>query len=166
MSIEELSIKLADLMEKETAVLNEISIQEESLQKTLRDSNWDQMEIIISRLSPLSDEMDKIEVERNNVYQKLKSKLNKSETDGFYSITVHMEGETRERCLAGYRKMKVALLRMKGITSGIDQYIRAVGDASKTVLDEVFPHRRGRIYSSTGSARPVHSAPMVLNRQL
>jgi len=166
MSIDALSLKLADLMEKETNVLNEISREEENLQQALRKSSWEEMEIIINKLSPLSVKMDRLEIDREKVYQKLKTMLDKKEEDGFYSIAMHMHGQTREGCLGGYRKMKVALLRMQGITAGIDQYVRTVGDTSRSVLNEVFPHRKGRIYSKTGSEKPVQSDPMILNRHL
>ena len=166
MSIDALSSKLAGLMEKETDLLNEISSQEEKLQKALRANNWEELESIINRISPLSLKMEKVETDRDKVYKKLKEKLEKKEEDGFYSVAMHMKGKTRENCLGGYRKMKVALLRMQGITAGIDQYVRTVGETSRIVLDEVFPHRKGKIYSNNGSAKPVQADPMVLNRHL
>ena len=166
MSIDALSVKLAELMETETELLNEISHEEENLQNALRKNSWDEMELIINRISPLSVRMERVEIDRDRVYQKLKVRLKKSDDDGFYSVAMHMKGNTRESCLGGYRKMKVALLRMQGITAGIDQYVRTVGETSKAVLDEVFPHRRGKIYSNNGSAKPVQADPMVLNRHL
>ena len=110
--------------------------------------------------------MDKVESDREKVYQKLKTKLKKSDKDGFYSLAIHMNGKTRENCLGGFRKMKLALLRMQGITAGIDQYVKTVGETSKTVLDEVFPHRKGRIYLKNGIEKQAQSDPMVLNRHL
>ncbi len=166
MSIETLSMKLADLMEKETELLNRISSEEENLQKALRNNSWEDMEKIISRLSPLSDSMEKVEEERNDTYLKLKTRLDKSENDGFYSVVMNMKDASRERCLGGYRKMKIALLRMQGITAGINQYVRTVGDTSRSILEEVFPHRKGRIYSQNGSAKPIQSDPLILNRHL
>lgn len=166
MSIDALSVKLANLMNKETEILDSISVEEEKLQQSLRESNWEKMESIISNLSPLSENMEKVEDERNKVYMKLKTRLNKTDSDGFYAVAMHMKGQNREDCLGGYRKMKVALLRMQGITAGIDQYVRAVGDTSKAVLDEVFPHRKGRIYSNRGCEKPVQADPMILNRHL
>lgn len=166
MSIDTLSTKLADLMVKETELLNEISGQEEKLQQALRDNSWSDMEKIISTIGPLSIKMERIENERDRVYRKLKEKLDKKENDGFYSVAMHMKGQTREDCLGGYRRMKVAVLRMQGLTAGIDQYVRSVGETSRLVLDEVFPHRKGKIYSNNGSAKPVQADPMVLNRHL
>jgi hypothetical protein len=124
------------------------------------------MEAVISNLNPLSETMEETEKQRDLLYKKLKKKLDKKDTDGFYSIVSHMEGSTRESCLSGYRKMKMALLRMQGITAGIDQYVRAVGDTSRAVLNEVFPHRKGRLYSCNGSERHAQADPMVLNRHL
>ncbi|MDC7127316.1 MAG: hypothetical protein PQJ46_17265, partial [Spirochaetales bacterium] len=106
------------------------------------------------------------EEQRNLVYIELKKLLNKKSDDGFYSVALHLEGDCRERCLSSYRKMKVALLRMQGITIGIDQYVKTVGDTTRSVLDEVFPHRRGDIYSKSGNKKPAQNDPMVLNKQL
>lgn len=166
MSIDALSIKLAELMEQETELLNNISHEEETLQQALRTASWEKMEVIINNISPMSLKMEKVESDRDKVYQKLKVQLKKRDEDGFYSIAIHMKGKTRENCLGGYRKMKVALLRMQGVTAGIDQYVRIVGATSKTVLDEVFPHRKGRIYSKTGIEKLAQSDPMILNRHL
>jgi len=166
MSIDTLSVKLANLMNEETILLDSISSEEEKLQKALRDNLWEDMEVIINTLSPLSAKMEKVEDARNSTYLKLKSNLNKNDDDGFYAVAMHMKGQNREDCLGGYRKMKIALLRMQGITAGIDQYVRTVGETSKAVLEEVFPHRKGRIYSSRGCEKPVQSDPMILNRHL
>jgi len=164
--IDALGVKLAKLMKEETELLNMISCEEEKLQRALRSSNWNEMEVVINMLAPLSERMETIEEMRDLTFQKLKMKLSMKETDGFYAIAAHMEGSTRENCLGSYRKMKIALLRMRGLTSGIDQYVRTVGDTSRAVLNEVFPHRKGSIYSSTGNARPAAADPMVLNRHL
>ena len=166
MKIEALGMKLAQLMTEETELLNRISSEEEQLQKALRENSWNEMEFAINRLSPLSSEMEKVEQERNSLFLKMKKKLNMSDADGFYAVAAHLDGEVREDCLRGYRKMKIALLKMRGLTSGIDQYVRTVGEASRAVLNEIFPHRKGSIYSSTGNARPAASDPMVLNRRL
>ncbi len=166
MRIDALGEKLAKLMKEETDLLNEISSEEEKLQKALRASNWNDMEVVINKLTPLSQRMEAIEEKRNTVFQKLKIRLCKKESDGFYAVAAHMEGRTREDCLSGYRKMKIALLKMRGITSGIDQYVRTVGETSRTVLNEVFPHRKGSLYSSNGNTKPAAADPMVLNRHL
>ncbi len=166
MNVDTLSEKLAGLMEEETGILNEICCEEEKLQKALRKNSWDEMETIIKGLNPLSVKMEKVEAERDKIYRKLKVKLNKSEKDGFYAVAMHMKGMTRENCLSGYRKMKIALLKMQGITAGIDQYVRIVGETSRLVLDEVFPHRKGKIYSNNGIAKPVQADPMVFSRHL
>ena len=166
MNIDGLSTELGDLMQKETSLLNEISREEERLQQALRDNNWQEMEAVINKLTPLSVLMERTEAERDKVYKKLQKKLKKDDSDGFYSVAAHMNADDRENCLSGYRKMKVALLRMQGITAGIDQYVRSVGATSRAVLDEVFPHRKGRLYSAGGMERPQQSDPMVLNRHL
>jgi hypothetical protein len=166
MKIDALGEKLAKLMKEETDLLNLISCEEEKLQKSLRASNCNEMEAVINKLAPLSLRMESTEEERDMVFQKLKSRLGKKESDGFYAVAAHFEGSTREGCLSGYRKMKIALLRMRGLTSGIDQYVRTVGDTSRAVLNEVFPHRKGSIYSSNGNTRQAAADPMVLNRHL
>ncbi|MBI9105209.1 MAG: hypothetical protein JEZ04_00600 [Spirochaetales bacterium] len=166
MKLDALGMKLAKLMDAETELLNIICFEEEKLQKALRANNWNEMEVVINKLAPVSERMETIEADRDSVYQSMKTKLGKKQSDGFYSVAAHMDGRTREDCLSGYRKLKIALLRMRGLTSGIDQYVRTVGDTSRAVLNEVFPHRKGSIYSSTGSTRPVQSDPMVLNRHL
>ncbi|MDC7228033.1 MAG: hypothetical protein PQJ61_14820 [Spirochaetales bacterium] len=166
MSIDTLSEKLANLMTEETNLLNSISDKEEKLQKALRENKWDDMEIIINSLSPLSLKMEKVEAERDKTFNTLKRELNKKEDDGFYAVAMHMNDKNREDCLGGYRRMKIALLKMQGITAGIDQYVRTVGETSRAVLEEVFPHRKGRIYSNRGCEKPVQADPMILNRHL
>ena len=166
MSIDTLSVKLANLMKKETELLNKISSEEEKLQKALRENNWENMERIICSLNPITVKMEQVEEERNKTYLKLKSKLNKKEDDGFYSVAVNMNDQNREDCLGAYRRLKIALLKMQGITAGIDQYVHTVGETSRAVLEEVFPHRKGRIYSNRGSEKPVQADPMILNRHL
>ena len=166
MNIDGLSAELGNLMEKETGLLNEICREEEKIQQALRDNNWDEMEIVINKLMPLSVLMERTEAERDKIFRKMKSKLKKSDEDGFYAVAAHMKGENRENCLSGYRKMKIALLKMQGITAAIDHYVRTVGNTGRAVLNEVFPHRRGRLYSADGVERPLQSDPMVLNRHL
>ena len=164
MTINILSEKLADLMEKETDLIETISAEEQLLQKTLTEKNWSEMEKVICRLSPLSAKVEKIESDREKVFNTLMDACGKKESEGFYAVAMYMEGDVKERCMASYRKLKVSLLKVQSITGSIDQYVKNVGNTTQKILSEIFPYRKGSIYSSRGGTRPVHSDPMVFNR--
>lgn len=161
-----IGMELALVMEKETEILDKICNEEKKLQKAIIACNWDAMERTINALEPLSNTIKPIDERRNNIYAQLLESLNKSEDSSFYSIAMKLSGKSKDLCLEGYRKLKIALLKMKGTSLEIDQYTRIVGETKKNILDEILPYMKGDIYSSKGMTKPASSDPMVVSRSL
>jgi hypothetical protein len=55
---------------------------------------------------------------------------------------------------------------VKGITGGLDSYLRGAVRTNKAVLDQIFPDQRGTLYSSRGRREDADGRAMVLDRKL
>ncbi len=84
----------------------------------------------------------------------------------FYQLVVRMPQDVQEPLAEAYRRIKITVTQIEGISLAIDVYIRSVGEVMNQVLGEFYPHRKGNIYSRHGRSVPVNSNPMIFNKSL
>ena len=166
MHIKNLSRRLIALMGKEILLLNEFEQTEQMVRQYIRESDWGKLNTTLKMIDSLSDSIDEVEEQRHSVYQKLRSLVGEGPNTNFYQVVVHLDPETREECASLYRGLKMAVIKIQGITWSIDAHIRAVSNTIGSFLDEVFPHRKGRMYSKQGTAKVGDTGPMVVNQSL
>ena len=84
----------------------------------------------------------------------------------FYRLTVNLELKTKNHINDLYRKLKLSVLSLQNMNWRINTYVGTVTGIMKQTLKEIYPNRRGSLYSRSGLIREVESNPMVLNKKL
>jgi AAA+ ATPase superfamily predicted ATPase len=72
----------------------------------------------------------------------------------------------RDELFALYRQLRLALIRVKGNAGLLGFYLRSLSETLQKVLEELFPHRKGRIYSRSGKAREAEDDSLVVYRHV
>ena len=158
--------KLIRIMKQEVSLLDDFRVREEELRECLRGNDWD-------RLSELMEEMDRIagwveqsDTERQNLYSELCSRSGARSDIPFYQAIVGLPDEMRAEAAELYRSLKFAIVKIQGITWSLDSHIRSVSETMEAVLNELFPYRKGKLYSRRGKARDADTEPLVVNHHL
>ncbi len=164
--MQSLTEKLEKSMEQERDLILQFSLWERDLNQHVCKRDWKKLQKVMASAEALSDELDKQEQMRCEVFAQLRDAVGELPDAGFYQVAVHLPAEERERLSALFRELKMAVVNLRGIVWGIDAYVRAVQGTLKGIIGEMSPMRRGTIYAKNGGARQSEAGPLILNRQL
>ena len=127
------------------------------------------MEELMESIDKLTDVMRKevtAESERDRLYNDLKELLNADENANFYQVVSGLNPEERKSLTIEFRNLKLALLQAQGVSWRIEAYVASAGNTMKELMNRIFPHRKGTLYSRNGLAKEAGNNPMVLNKKL
>jgi hypothetical protein len=157
---------LKNLMAEEATLLANFFSREEEVKKAVEFCDWKALETLLSELQPLAEAIEKTETLRHEAFSELRSMVGEPEDAGFYQVAVKLLPKDRDECALLYRNLKVTVVRLQALTFSIDGYVKAVSGTMQQVLNEVFPYRKGRIYSKAGGPkRDENLGPLVLNTE-
>ena len=158
--------QLKNLMQIEIDLLNGFAGLEAKLQEAFLRRDWPELDALVSELGSFSGRIESIEQRRHNAFMEFKVSLRLDEKMTFNLVIMEMTGEDQEELSAIYRKLKIAVIRVRGATGRLGYYFRSVSDSANRVLSELLPYRKGRIYSRGGLPRAVEEASLVFDREL
>jgi hypothetical protein len=88
------------------------------------------------------------------------------ESARFEELLTRLPPEDRDELFGLYRQLKLAVIRVKGNAGLLGFYLRSLSGTVQKVLEELFPHRRGTIYSRSGKSRDAGEDSMVVHRHI
>lgn len=157
---------LTKSMEKECDFLDSYRFFESELKASIHRKDWPGIEKCIAELTALAGDLSESEASRHRHFEDLRIQCGEPEDATFYQVIVHTERSQREILSALYRRMKLAVLQIQAITWCINEHVQSINDALQEVLEELFPHRKGSIYSKEGTRTEVDAQPMLFSRSL
>ncbi|MEJ2663809.1 MAG: hypothetical protein P8107_07170 [Spirochaetia bacterium] len=163
--MKELKLFIKD-MQNEAALLKEFAELEDQMQLCAGENRWEDIERVIGELKGKAGTLNSIEECRCASFDALKKKLGLPCETGFLKLLPIVPVTERERLLSAYRKLKVAVFSVKGATTRLTYYFRSMEGSFKKVLGELFPHRKGKIYSKDGRPKKVPDDALLLNKHL
>jgi len=158
--------QLKILLRKQAELLAKFAVTEHELQDAIVERNWPAMDAVMPSLERLSKSLEAVERKRHHVVDKLKRTAHLPADAPFAELVSRVDQDDRSELTALFRDLQVHVLRVKNHTGGIDSYVRNSMKTANTVLGELFPDRKGTIYSRQGTQSPVRGSAMVLNREL
>ncbi len=158
---------LKKLMRDQIKTLGIFCKKEEKIRNFIYEKKWRELENVIKEMSPLSEKLESQEKRRNKAFNRLKKNLGQGNDAGFYQVIVKLPENERDIYSELYRNLKIAALKIRAVTNGINTHVRAANGILRDIIEEVYPHKLGDLYSRSGGKIPVSiDSPMVLNREL
>ena len=151
---------------RQSELLSEFGRREADLQEAIIERDWQAMDAVIPDLERLGDELEHLERQREAAVSASKQELGLDPEQSFPELIAKAEPQERAELASLYSNIQIAVLRVKNQTSGIDAYVRNSVRTANTVLGEIFPERKGTIYSRTGAHRQAHGSAIVLDHEL
>ena len=152
-------------MEEETRLLGDYAARLAALQGSVGGRNWEEVEKGIAALRSLAGEIEGVEAARVQAYRSLKASLRLSGEEPFDLVASRLGPPAKGELLDLHRKLKIAIIRVKGASGLLGYYVRSIADARRQALEELFPHRKGRLYSRSGRAKATADESLVLDRK-
>ncbi|MBN2351864.1 MAG: hypothetical protein JXD23_04775 [Spirochaetales bacterium] len=153
-------------MKDEAGHLISFASLEEEMQRLVGERRWDGLENAILRLRKKSDAVDRSEEERVRSFQMLKVALGIPDNAGFFKLLPFIQEENRRTLTEAYRKLKLAVYAVKGATLRLSYYFQSYSETVKKIMGEIFPHRKGKLYSHTGRPTGTIDERLVLDKHM
>ncbi len=160
--------ELKQTLEREKELLDYFVDEEEKLRLFVNRKDWIGVDSVLRELQGLSDDIAAREQERVEVYEDFCRAVGRSPEESFYRITAELDSPALRGVLNSlYRNIKVSLLRLQGVTTGLGQFVADKEKTIQDILGEVVPQSRGKTYGRDGfSRRGTGQEVKVLNRRL
>ncbi len=157
---------LLEAMKQEHALLERFKSAEMGMTEAIRNKDVDRLELCMKTMEGLSDSLVQIEEQRHIAFLKLRDAVGEDQDASFYQVIVHLPVDTRDRLAELYRSMKFAVVGIQAVTSCLDEHVKSVNGTMQQILNELFPHRKGNMYSKEGKRCEAESSPLVVNQRL
>ncbi|MFP4373484.1 MAG: flagellar export chaperone FlgN [Spirochaetaceae bacterium] len=158
--------KLKYLLKSEVELLEDFARQEQELQNAIVEREWDRLEGIVNEMTEASQSVLSVEQERHECYTRVRRDFDCPPNSSFYDFAAKLDLGDRMEISELYRRLKVAVMRVQALTGGIGSYITSATSAIRDVLDELYPQRKGRIYSRAGHHSVPDDRAMVVDHHL
>ena len=157
---------LQDCMKIELALLEEFREAEIDLKNCIHEKDWDSLDSAMRPMNLRSAKLEHIEEARNKAFQDLRDLVGEDEGAGFYQVIVHLPLQERDILAELYRAMKFTAVGIQAVTYCIDEHVQTINGTMHQILNELFPYRKGNLYSKQGKRREIEENPMVVNHHL
>ncbi|MCK5674000.1 MAG: flagellar export chaperone FlgN [Spirochaetales bacterium] len=158
--------QLIEILEKEIELVDSFTKVENSILDSVIANNWDSLETSINQTKDISLAIESLDKERAACVELLREELGEDRDTHFYHLTVNMESDKKIKINDLYRKLKLSVLNLQNMNWRIDTYVGTVTGIMKQTLKEIYPNRRGSLYSRSGIIKEADNNPMVLNKKL
>jgi hypothetical protein len=152
-------------MDVEAGLLNDYAARLQELQRIIGQHDWEGVQKGIASLRNLAGEVETAEAARVEAFRALKAEHFLPAEERFEQVAEHLEGPDRDRLRELGRRLKIGVVRVKGSSGLLGYYVRSALQARHQVLEELYPHRKGRLYSRTGRTRSTADESLMLDRK-
>jgi alanyl-tRNA synthetase len=146
----------------EARTLKDFADLQKDLQQAISKRQWTELNKEIDALRQLAEKIETLEEDRIQAYQMLKSSLQADDQESFAEIVSRLPAKERDELLVLYRHLKAAVIRVKASAGLLNYYVQSMSDALRQILEELFPHRKGKMYSRTGKAKEPGDESLML----
>jgi di/tripeptidase len=140
-------------LREETRTLKDFADLQKNLQQAISKRKWTELNKEIDALRLLADKIEALEEDRIQAYKMLKDSLKTRGREGFTEIASRLPAEERDELIGLYRHLKAAVIRVKASAGLLNYYVQSMSEALRQILEELFPHRKGEMYSRTGKPK-------------
>ena len=157
---------LSEYLKEQTDGIEAFGELELRMQRAVIRQEWEELDRVIPTSQTLARELESLDERRHSLVRKLKASVGLPENAPFGELVVRLPEDERAPLAQAFRALQVAVLKVRGVTSGIDSYVRGAVRSTNKLLQEVFPDHRGTFYSRLGRRSPADGRAMVVDRRL
>ncbi len=155
-------VPLKQALRQEAQTLKDFAALQKNLQQAISKRQWAELNKEIDALRCLADKIEVMEENRLQAFELLREALNAEQREGFTAVVVRLPAAERDELISLYRSLKAAVIRVKASAGLLSYYIGSMSDALRQIIEELFPHRKGKLYSRAGKTREAGDESLML----
>jgi len=157
---------LVKAMDEEAGLLERIIGLELQVKSFVAERSWERLERTIREIEPIAQRIGEVEAARDAAFKALAEMMGVGPEAGFYQILVLLPHAAQERVGEAYRRLRLTVLGLQSQNMTVGAYLETIIQTIHAALAEIYPFRKGKIYSRRGRAKPAEPHPMVVSRRL
>lgn len=158
--------QLCELLIRQSDGIEAFGALEQRMQQAVLDQRWEELDRVIPASEALARELETLDAARHEAVLELKRACGVAEHAPFGELLARLPEDNRRPLAAAFRSLQVSVLKVKGLTNGLDSYVRGAVKATNRLMHEVFPDHRGTLYSRRGQRAPADGRAMVIDQRL
>ncbi len=152
---------LKGAMDRETELFTSLRDEMDRLRDSFQDKKWTAGLTLAQGIERYSRKLEEADEARDIAFMQLRDGLGLSEETTFSAMLPSLPAEERGGLETSWRDLRTSVVRLKTATSRMRYSAEALADTFNKALEEIFPHRRGKIYSRRGKTTSVNDAHIV-----
>lgn len=158
--------EFTQIMLKETTLFELILAEETLMTMAIRERKWENLEKAIRDIDALETELKGIESVRGLLFETLRDESGLGLDATFYQWAVRLPEAERRQITEIYRKLKGRAFAARAQGAAITNYLSESKAVLSGIMEELFPHKRGRIYDKRGGRKEAEMTKVVLDKAL
>ncbi len=152
-------------MDRETRIFQEMEEEMTRLRESFQQKKWTSGLTIAQRMERFGPLIEEADEARDRAFIPLAAALGVAGETPFSTVLTRLGAKHRDPLEQSWRNLRMAVVRLSTATSRMRYSAEALAGTLTAILEEIFPHRRGRIYSRRGTATSVNDS-LLVDRQL
>lgn len=153
---------LSAAMEDEIQCLEGYVEVQKAFADALAERDWQALQSCMNRLDEIARRLGELEKIRAAVEAEIRSEYGCCD-QGLYHLALFIPEPERTSLTDIYRKLKVSAMRARFENRASGEYAKGSSELLGSVLEELFPEKRGKIYGRSGRAVTAGHDALVLN---
>ncbi|QEN05817.1 hypothetical protein EW093_14270 [Thiospirochaeta perfilievii] len=158
-------IDLKENMENQVTVFERVIHVNDFFKQSILDRDWGAINKNIDLLNELAFEVNRLDVERVDILISITKVINSKESENLLTLIHKSPKEMHESLFETFYKLKNAIIQVKGVFKGLDNYVQHRKEVSKEVIDILVKDAKGNVYSKPGR-RDLDGQGFLVNKQL
>lgn len=163
------------ILQQEVAVLDKIIDMQCEIRASVIIREWEDFDAMMKNLTNYNTEFEHLEQERAKIFATIfdhadlnhaNSESSEHEEASLYAAAARMPDEQRHALTDVYREFKIRVLRVRYENGALLKNLNEARAFAENFLADVFPGRRGKLYTSKGTVVASDVRSMLLNKSL
>jgi hypothetical protein len=150
----------------ETAALEKYLDERKVLADAIRRRDWPELQDVLLRIEGIALLAEATEHSRSALWDEILAEMGLPASSSVYRVGLGVPEPERGLLSSAYRKLKVAALRARVENEALGEYVGETADTIRSVVEELYPDQKGRIYGRSGRAVAAGNRPIVLDTAL
>jgi hypothetical protein len=156
---------LREGMEREAELYTRLGAEMDRLRDSFVEKKWTESLTIAQSFESSAHEVEAAEAARDRAFTELKDGLGASAQERFSMVLMRVPPGERAGLEEAWRKLRTSVFRLKTLTGRLRYSAETMSETLNRVLEGVFPHRRGKIYTRHGTPTKAIGS-LLIDREL
>ncbi len=148
-------------MERETELFDRLGREVESLRECFREKSWSSGLVLAQGIEHAAEEIAEADSARDEAFVLLRAAMQMPRETTFSALMPALSIEGRAGLEESWRRLRVSVVRLKTATGTLRYSAETLAEALNRILEQIFPYRKGKIYSRRGTPTGVSGALLV-----